>query len=218
MIWAWGDGENGATRRGHPTLPAGLEIQTRHGGRAKCARATADQPVMIPLATMPANPTIQSENLMGRSWKSLGLGALLIALLTFLTYIPALRGGFVFDDAMSITDNPLVRSGDGLFRIWFTTAPPDYYPLTWTTWWVEWRLWGDNPIGYHVVNVLLHAANAILVWMILQRLRIPGAWLAALVFAIHPVNVATVAWDQRTEEYAVDVLLRFGDLAVPAIR
>src|SRR5439155_1454323 len=70
----------------------------------------------------------------------------------------------------------------------------DYYPLNWSFWWVEWRFWGENAAGYHVVNVLLHAANVILVWMILRQLGIRCAWPVALVFAVHPVNTEAVAW------------------------
>lgn len=127
-------------------------------------------------------------------WKSPGAAAALIVLLTFVAYIPALRGGFLWDDHTLITENRLIKAGDGLYRFWFTTEPEDYWPLTSTAWWLEWRLWGATPMGYHIVNVLLHAANAVLVWMILRRLKIAGAWVAGLVFAIHPVNVATAAW------------------------
>ncbi|MGO9526362.1 MAG: glycosyltransferase family 39 protein, partial [Verrucomicrobiia bacterium] len=119
--------------------------------------------------------------------------AILLVVLTVLAYIPALRGGFVFDDVL-IIDSPLIHATNGLSRIWFKAEAQDYYPLTESLWWLEWRWWGDHATGYHVVNVLLHAVNAVLVWMVLRRLKIPGAWLAALVFAIHPVNVATVAW------------------------
>ena len=128
------------------------------------------------------------------AWRSFGGGAALIVLLTVVAYIPAMRGGFVFDDHVLIQGNWIIKARDGLHRFWFTTQAPDYYPMTWSLWWLEWRWWGDNAAGYHVVNVLLHALNAILVWIILRRLKIPGAWLAGLVFAIHPVNVATAAW------------------------
>jgi tetratricopeptide (TPR) repeat protein len=145
--------------------------------------------------------------------RSRGIDAALIIFLTLAVYLPAMTSGFVFDDNHYITDNPMVKAGDGLHRFWFTTEAPDYYPLTWSAWWVEWRLWGDNATGYHVVNVLLHAVNAVLAWTILRRLMIPGAWLAGLVFAIHPVNVATVAWVSEQKNtlsmlfYAVAILL-----------
>ena len=127
----------------------------------------------------------------GTDWLTL---AKLLVGLTFIAYLPALRGGFVFDDGPLIIVNRLVRAHDGLYRFWFTAEAADYYPLTGSLWWLQWRVFGYHAIGYHAVNVLLHAANAVLIWMILLRLKIPGAWLAGAVFAVHPVNVATVAW------------------------
>ncbi len=120
--------------------------------------------------------------------------ALILGIVTFTAYFPSLRGGFVFDDLGLIKNNRLVHASEGPQRFWFTTEATDYYPLTWSLWWLEWHMWGANPLGYRVVNLILHVANALLVWIVLRRLRVPGAWLAALVFAVHPVNVATGAW------------------------
>jgi tetratricopeptide (TPR) repeat protein len=121
-------------------------------------------------------------------------GIALIVLATVVAYYPSLGGGFVLDDDKLLTDNTLIKASDGLYRFWFTTEPYDYWPVSNSTLWVEWRLWGIHPTGYHVTNLILHVATALLVWVILRRLAIPGAYLAALLFAVHPVNVETVAW------------------------
>jgi tetratricopeptide (TPR) repeat protein len=119
----------------------------------------------------------------------------LIVLLIFLAYLPALRGGFIWDDDAYVTQNPVLHDGEGLRQIWFKVgAVPQYYPLSFTSFWVDYHLWKLNPLGYHLINLLLHAINAILLWTILRQLRVRGAWLAAAVFAVHPVNVESVAW------------------------
>jgi protein O-mannosyl-transferase len=118
----------------------------------------------------------------------------LIFCATLFSYLPALRGGLVWDDNMHVTRVDL-RSLHGLWRIWFDLpATQQYYPLLHSAFWLEHRIWGDAVLGYHLTNVVLHAASACLVALIVRRLSLPGAWLAGSIFALHPVCVEAVAW------------------------
>jgi tetratricopeptide (TPR) repeat protein len=116
-------------------------------------------------------------------------------LAVLVAYLPAFHCGYIWDDDMYVTDNPLLHAHDGLWRIWFTfDSPSQYFPLVYSTFRVEYGLWKLAPFGYHCVNILLHGVNALLLWRLLERWRFPGAWFAAAVFALHPVQVESVAW------------------------
>lgn len=127
-----------------------------------------------------------------RNWAILGLGIILIA--TFATYFPAMSGTFIWDDDTHVT-KPELRSVHGLWRIWSEPrATPQYYPLLYSSFWLQHRLWGDATLGYHIVNLVLHLLTVTMVYAILRKLEVPGALLAAGVFALHPVHAETVAW------------------------
>lgn len=121
--------------------------------------------------------------------------AVVLAAVTILAYRPAWHGGFLWDDDAYIINNELLTAPDGWRRIWFSfDSPSQYFPLTYSTFRIEHALWGLNTTGYHWLNLLFHVGNALLVWAVLARLRIAGSWLAAAIFALHPVQVESVAW------------------------
>jgi tetratricopeptide (TPR) repeat protein len=130
------------------------------------------------------------------SRKTVFLWAMIIVSLTLIAYVPAMRAGYIWDDDINVTNNRTLRTSDGLRKIWFEPGAEKlpYYPLVHTTFWLEYQLWELHPFGYHLVNVLLHATNSILLLFILSYLNVPGAWLAAALFALHPVHVESVAW------------------------
>lgn len=117
-----------------------------------------------------------------------------IFLLSLIAYWPALGGTFIWNDLDYVT-KPELRTLEGLKRIWIDVgATEQYYPLLHSAFWVQHKIWGDSHVGYHVANVLLHATAACLLAVLIRRLRLPGGWLAAALFALHPVNVESVAW------------------------
>src|SRR5215510_1437071 len=121
--------------------------------------------------------------------------AVVLAALTIFAYRPAWHGGFLWDDDDYIIKNELLTAPNGWQRIWFSLdSPSQYFPFTYSTLRIEHALWGLNTTGYHWGNLLLHVGNALLVWAVLARLRVPGSWLAAAIFALHPVQVESVAW------------------------
>ena len=132
------------------------------------------------------------ESAAAGSRRNLGLGLALLGLV-LLAYYPTLSGGFIWDDDAHLTANPCIVGPLGLKDIW-TSAYMRICPLVQTTFWLEYRIWGLHPLPYHLVNVLLHAAAAVVLWRVLRLLRVPGAWLGAALWALHPVQVESVAW------------------------
>ena len=123
------------------------------------------------------------------------IGCVVIAGACFVVYSPAIKGEFLWDDMKYVVGNELLSAPDGLWRIWFSTdVPSQYFPLVYTTLRFERKIWDLNPIPYHVNNIALHVISALLLWLILRRLNIAGAFVAAAAFALHPVNVESVAW------------------------
>ena len=128
----------------------------------------------------------------------IALAGAALCLLVAVSYFPALSAGFVWDDRILTESTPL-RTWSGLAQIWFTPRgviqdEVHYWPLLYTLFWLEHKLWGLAPLGYHLVNLLLHTGVVLLLWRLLRRLEVPGAWFAAAVFAVHPLHVESVAW------------------------
>ena len=141
------------------------------------------------MARRPGTQVVQARRSRVTWLLPLGLLALVATI-----YAPAWHGGLLWDDPAHITRADL-RSLSGLWRIWFEVgATQQYYPLLHSAFWLQWQMWGDAVLGYHLVNIALHALSACLVALVVIRLGIPGALLAAVLFAVHPVHVESVAW------------------------
>ena len=151
-----------------------------------------------------------------------GLGALLLAGLVLVSHYPAFHAGFIWDDSI-VTEARPIQKWDGLWDIWFSpeslVQEGHYWPILYTSFWLDHKLWGFNPLGFHAVNLLLHVINTLLVWRLMLRLAVPGAWLIAAVFAVHPLNVEPTVWIMGRKDLmsslfylmAVLVWLRFAD-------
>ena len=130
--------------------------------------------------------------LLQRHWR----GILALGLLVGISYFPALGAGFIWDDSIFV-DEPLIQQWSGIWDIWLSPREireGHYWPVVYSSFWLEHKLWGLDPAGYHAVNVLLHLANCFLVWTLMARLDVKGAWAVAAVFAVHPLHVDSVAW------------------------
>lgn len=140
-----------------------------------------------------ADPTVSNADTPGHGQALAGVA---LVLLVVAAHGVTVTLGFIWDDPQYVVNNLLLRSASGLWALWSSPASGahQYYPVTMTTFWVEYHLWGTTAAGYHAVNVLLHAANAVLLWRLLRTLQLQGAWLAAALFAVHPVMVESVAW------------------------
>ena len=133
---------------------------------------------------------------MGPSFQQNTLPLLALLAAIFVFYFPALSGEFVWDD-VNFSEEKAVHAWSGLWSIWF--APSEiseahYWPITYTVFWLEHKLFGLNPLGYHIVSCVLYFINIALIWRLLLKLEIPGAWAISAIFAIHPLHVESVAW------------------------
>ena len=131
--------------------------------------------------------------------RSVVLG-LALAIATLLFYSPVTHNAFVnFDDNDYITSNPHVRSGLNWETVRWAFSSYDasnWHPLTWLSHALDWQIFGGNAAGHHYVNLLLHAANAVLLFLLLQAATgyTRRALMVGALFALHPSNVESVAW------------------------
>ena len=175
--------------------------QSRKTRRARRRRRAAERYRASPLVG--ASPSTGSRPAPS-SWASLPAwsrhpvaAGLALCTIVAVSFYPALFAGFVMDDNI-FADSPVIQSWSGIWDIWFSPADIEkeghYWPVTYTSFWLEDRLWGITPFGTHLVNVLLYMANVLLLWWLLRLLSVPGAWAVAAVFAVHPMHVESVAW------------------------
>lgn len=135
---------------------------------------------------------------------------LLLILTVLAVYWPAVHGEYLWDDGLYVSQNQVLRESDGLVRLWLEPELiPNYYPLVFSSFWFEYRLWGQDPGGYHLTNILLHALNSLLIFYLLKIWRVPAALFIASLFALHPVHVESVAWIAERK----DVLSAFFSIA-----
>jgi Flp pilus assembly protein TadD len=134
-------------------------------------------------------------------WHAFLLHAAIIVLAGLWIYAPAYHGDWLWDDDQLLTANPVVQSGSlqGLAKLWFNPDGADFFPLSYTALWAQWPFFKNQPTGYHVTTIVLHLIGSLLLWALLARMRVPGAWLSSLIFAIHPVAVESVAWVSETK-------------------
>ena len=156
--------------------------------------------------TDPASPTATATR--PPVWRRALLPGLLLAAAVFIAYARVWHAGFIWDDDDHLTRNPCIVGPLGFRAIW-TTSKAVYYPLVLTSFWLQHALWGLNPLPYHLVNVTLHAACALLLWRVLRRLNVAGAWLGAAIWALHPVQVESAAWitEQKNTQSCLFYLL-----------
>lgn len=121
-------------------------------------------------------------------------GGLVIFILSILTYLGSINGGFIWDDNDFIVGNGIIRNDNLFWKIWFSKQISDYWPISYSFFWFAWRLFGMHCTAYHLVNICIHAATSMLIWRILKKLNFRFGFLAALIFCVHPVNVEAVSW------------------------
>ena len=175
--------------------------QSREARRARRRRPAAQAGPSPP--PIDASPSTGSQPALAR-WASLlawsrhpATAGLVLCIIVAASFYPALWAGFVLDDNL-FAESPVIQAWSGIWNIWFSPADIEgeghYWPITYTSFWLEDKLWGITPFGTHLVNVLLYMTNVLLLWCLLRHLSVPGAWAVAAVFAVHPMHVDSVAW------------------------
>ena len=191
-------------------------------------------PPVSPLSGLPTDLSIAGRSgrfrLLRWPWTSPWLAIVGLLAASWAVYGPLVHAGYIWDDAGWIYQNPVLRHWHGLWLIWFKFGDNiQYYPLTFTGFFLQYRLWGSHPLGYHIVNILMQAVAGILLWRVLRRLGCRWAWLAALLFTVYPVQVETVGWAAEQKNLLSGILyfcavlfylrfLGFGEQTPPAAR